>query len=241
MSDCKRICLWSGPRNVSTALMYAFDQRSDTTCVDEPLYGHYLQVSGAVHPGGDEVMAAMDCDGDRVVREVVLGDCQTPVLFCKMMAHHLLALDQHFLERTVNVILTRDPVDVLPSLQVQVPNPGLADTGYAEQVRLLQGFNELPVVDSRELLLHPESVMRQLCQQLGLDYEEGMLEWPAGPKGCDGVWAPHWYHNVHKSTRFQTYRPKTEPFPEHLKPLLEQCQPLYQTLFDAAIKGDARE
>lgn len=241
MGHCKRICLWSGPRNVSTALMYAFDQRADTTCLDEPLYGHYLRVSGAGHPGGESVLAAMDLDGDRVIRDQVMSDQPTPVLFCKMMAHHLVSLNTSFLDHVSNVILTRNPRDVLPSLQVQVPNPTLADTGYAVQVELKTRMPGSPVIDAMELLLEPAAVLAKLCQQIGIDPDRGMLSWPPGPKACDGVWAPYWYHNVHRSRKFQTYRPKTAPFPEHLKPLLDQCRPLYDELYATAIKGTVHE
>ncbi len=235
--DCKRICLWSGPRNVSTALMYAFAQRRDTRCVDEPLYGHYLAVSGAEHPGGADVMSAMDCDGARVVRDVVLGPCEAEVKFLKMMAHHLTGLDWGFLDQTCNVILTRDPREVLASLVSQVPEPELRDTGFAEQVRLLQRFPDAPVVDARELLTDPAAVLAELCRRLGLEFEPGMLRWPPGPKSCDGVWAPHWYHNVHRSTGFQPYRPKTRPLARSLEPLEAKCRPLYEILYAQAIRA----
>src|SRR5262245_29116068 len=111
----KRINVWSGPRNVSTALMYSFAQRSDTRVVDEPLYGHYLRVSGAPHPGADEVMADMSTDAAQVIGEVIMGPCDRPVLFMKQMAHHLVDLDRSFLAKTINVLLIRDPVQMLPS------------------------------------------------------------------------------------------------------------------------------
>ncbi len=236
-NPCKRICLWSGPRNVSTALMYSFAQRADTRCVDEPLYGHYLEVSGARHPGGDEVVRALDTDGERVVREVVLGPSERPVLFLKMMAHHLIALDWGFLDQTVNVILTRDPREVLASLVRQVPQPRLADTGYEVQLRLSERFPDAPVVDARELLTDPPGVLAELCRRLSLDFDPGMLSWPPGAKSCDGVWAPHWYHNVHRSTGFQPYRPKTRPLDPALEPLLAECRPLYRTLYARAIRA----
>ena len=131
-----RINLWSGPRNVSTALMYSFAQRKDTIVVDEPLYGHYLRVSDAVHPGAVEVMADMECDGERVVRELVLGPCAAPVLFMKQMAHHLVELDRSFLAETINVLLIRDPVQMLPSLAQNLTLPNLRDTGLAIQSTL---------------------------------------------------------------------------------------------------------
>ncbi|MEM9533728.1 MAG: sulfotransferase family protein [Pseudomonadota bacterium] len=237
-THCKRICLWSGPRNVSTALMYAFDQRADTTCLDEPLYGHYLRASGAPHPGAPDVIADMEADGEKVIREQVLGPVATPVLFCKMMAHHLFDLDEAFLARTYNVILTRQPREVLATLSIQIPDTRMRDAGYDQQVRLLREYPATPVLDARELLLNPERVLTRLCEQLDLPFDPGMLSWPAGPKACDGVWAPHWYHNVHRSTGFAPYAPSTKVMPDHLGPLLAHCQPLYETLSAAAIRAE---
>ncbi len=206
--------MWSGPRNVSTALMYAFRQRPDTEVVDEPLYGHYLKTTGAEHPGRAEVLAAMDCDGARVVRQVLLAPCRAkPVRFFKNMAHHLRGLERGFLDRMTNILLTRDPRAMLPSLARQLPDPTLADTGLAEQVELLRhvraGGGPVVVLDARELLLDPEHVLRQACERLGLPFEPAMLRWPAGPKPEDGVWAEHWYDNARASTGFQPYRPRT--------------------------------
>lgn len=239
MSGCLKLSMWSGPRNVSTALMYSFRQRSDTIVVDEPLYGHYLRVTGADHPGDKEVMAHMDCDGERVVREVILGPCERPVHFFKNMAHHLVELDRGFLSRITNALLIRDPEEMLPSLAKQLPNPTLRDTGLVQQAEILdvilQGNEEPVVLDARELLINPQEVLEQACQKLGIPFEEGMLSWPAGPKPEDGVWARYWYENVHSSTTFARYRPKANPFPEKLKPLLEECLPLYERLREHAI------
>ena len=239
MSGCLKLSMWSGPRNVSTALMYSFRQRSDTIVVDEPLYGHYLRVTGADHPGDKEVMAHMDCDGERVVREVILGPCERPVHFFKNMAHHLVELDRGFLSRITNALLIRDPEEMLPSLAKQLPNPTLRDTGLVQQAEILdvilQGNEEPVVLDARELLINPQEVLEQACQKLGIPFEEGMLSWPAGPKPEDGVWARYWYENVHSSTTFARYRPKANPFPEKLKPLLEECLPLYERLREHVI------
>jgi hypothetical protein len=238
-----RLCLWAGPRNVSTALLYAFAQRGDTRVVDEPLYGHYLRVTGAPHPGADEVVAAMDTDGERVVREVILGPCDRPVLFLKQMAHHLVELDRGFLSQVTNLFLVRDPVEMLPSLIHQVPEPQLEDTGLAVQSRLLAELRaageEPAVIDAKELLLDPPGVLRRLCAHLGLDFDPAMLSWSATPRPEDGVWAPYWYDNLHRSTGFLPYRPKSEPFPERLRPLLAECAPHYETLAAAAIRAGA--
>ena len=236
-----RINLWSGPRNVSTALMYSFAQRPDTRVVDEPLYAHYLRVSGANHPGRDEVLAAQDPDGEAVVREVILGESDRQVLFFKQMAHHLVALDRAFLAKTANVILTRDPREMLPSLRENIPVPTLRDTGYAAQTELLEELRRIgpepPVLDAREVLSNPKAVLGELCRRIGLRFEEAMLSWKAGTRPEDGVWAKHWYKNVHKSRGFEPYRAKSAPFPAELEPLLAECRPHYDALSRVAIRA----
>ncbi len=237
--QCKRICLWSGPRNVSTAVLYAFHQRGDTRAVDEPLYGHYLHHSQAPHPHAPELRAKLNNDGAAVIRDLVLGQVDRPILFLKMMAHHLPGLDPSFLDQTTGVILIRDPREVLATLSIQIPKATMADAGYDQQVRLLQRFPDMPVVDARELLLNPRAVLQELCRRIGIAFDPAMLSWPAGEKSCDGPWAPHWYHNVHQSTGFAPYRPSEKVLPKNLQPLLAQCQPLYQTLLERAIRAPA--
>ena len=219
--------------------MYSFRQRPDTVVVDEPLYGHYLRTTGANHPGVHEVLETMEGDGGRVVRDVLLGPCERPVHFFKNMAHHLVGIDREFLYRITNVLLIRNPKEMLPSLTEQLPEPTLRDTGLDRQIEILDvvlGRSEKPVVlDARELLLDPAGVLRESCERLGLPFEEEMLRWPAGPKPEDGVWAKHWYSNVHASTGFALYRPKTDRFPQRLEPLLEECLPLYEKLRGYAI------
>ncbi len=239
MSECLKLSVWSGPRNVSTALMYSFRQRQDTVVVDEPLYAHYLEVTGADHPGVPEVLAAMDGDGERVVDRVLLGPCECPVHFFKNMAHHLVGLDRGFLSRITNVLLIRDPREMLPSLAEVLREPTLRDTGLDRQVEILNvvlGRGEKPVVlEARELLLDPAGVLRKTCERLDVPFEGEMLHWPAGPKPEDGVWAKHWYRSVHASTGFAPYRPKRTRFPRRLEPLLGECLPLYERLRGYAI------
>ena len=238
------ICLWSGPRNVSTALMYSFAQNDGVDVVDEPLYGHYLRVSGAQHPGRDEVLDAMDCDGDAVMRGLLDRQDNAPArrLFIKHMAHHLVDLDMAFLASTCNVFLVRDPREMLPSLTIQLPHAGLADTGLRQQWELYENLRasgqEPAILDSRELLLDPAGVLQQLCAHIGLPYRSAMLSWEAGPRPEDGVWAPHWYDAVHKSTGFARYKPKTG-FPEPLVPLLEECAPWYDKLYAQCIRANS--
>lgn len=241
-STCLRLSVWSGPRNISTALMYSFAQRADTRVIDEPLYGHYLSLSHADHPGRDEVIAAMENDGERVVREVILGPCDRPVLFLKNMSHHLMELDWAFLNQLTNVLLIRNPEEMLPSLAENLAQPILRDTGYKFQVELLDYLLDRgqtpPVLEARELLSNPASVLRQLCERIGLAFDAAMLHWPAGARPEDGLWAKYWYHNLHRSTGFMPYRPKTDPFPPHLLPLLEECRPYYDRLLSYTIKAE---
>ncbi len=241
MDDVLRVCLWSSPRNVSTALMYSFAQRPDTRVLDEPIYGHYLRVTGAQHPIPGDVIAAMESDGSKVISDVILGPCDRPTLFMKQMTHHLVDIDLSFLKRTTNVLLTRDPVEMLPSLDRVLDGPTLRDTGFKGQtdlLALLREYGQEPlVIDSRELLRDPPGVLATLCAGVGIEFDDSMLRWEAGPRPEDGVWAPHWYTNVHKSTGFEPYRPKLEPFPPHLEPLLAECQPYYDTLYQLAIKA----
>lgn len=238
----KPICLWSGPRNVSTALMYSFAQLNNVQVIDEPLYGHYLRTTGAAHPGRDEVIAAMNCDGNAVMTSLIRRQQvrPSPRLFIKHMAHHLVDLDLTFLADTCNVFLIRDPHEMLPSLTVQLPNAELADTGLKRQSQLfdeLRDTGQAPLIlDSRELLINPGQVLKQLCRAIELPFSESMLKWPAGERTEDGVWAPHWYHSVHQSTGFQAYKEKIN-FPESLLPLLEQCKPWYEQLFAHALRA----
>ncbi|MFQ5983122.1 MAG: sulfotransferase family protein [Woeseiaceae bacterium] len=237
-----RICVWSGPRNISTALMYAFAQRADTTVYDEPLYAHYLVNSHArdYHPGAEEIIATMENDGEKVVADVILGPQPTPVAFFKQMTHHLVELDRAFMKRTVNVMLTRHPRDVLPSYAEQVSKPTLADVGYQMHLDLVEYLRSLgeepPVLDAEATLDDPRGVLEKLCVRIGIPFDTAMLSWPAGARPEDGIWARHWYAGVHRSTGFQPYEPKTEPFPEHLKALFDECMPYYDTLLREAIR-----
>lgn len=236
-----RICLWSGPRNVSTALMYSFAQRADTKVFDEPLYGHYLKNTEAkfYHPMAERILSEMENNGEKVVS--FMQSCnEKPILFFKQMTHHLVKLDWSFLKDMQNIILTRDPVDMLPSYAKEIENPTMADVGYAMHTELFDYLDNLSrppiVLDSRKLLENPERVLRKLCAALSIPYDSAMLSWPAGANAEDGVWADHWYGNVHKSTGFQKYAPKTAPFPERLKPLLEECINHYNRLAKISIE-----
>ncbi len=225
--------------------MYAFAQRSDTQVIDEPLYAHYLHTkygadaAESTHPATAEVIASMATDATEVVRDVILGPCDTPVLFMKQMAHHLIEIDLGFLERTLNIFLIRDPKEMLLSLAKVIGLPTLADTGLKTQhdlfISLRAAGQSPPILDARLLLEDPRGVLRQLCERLDLRFDASMLSWEAGGHPADGVWAPYWYGNVHRSTGFAPYRPKSEPFPAELEAVFAACSPYYESLRRDAI------
>jgi hypothetical protein len=238
MQNVKRIQCWSGPRNISTALMYSWRERADTTVVDEPLYAHYLSNDDRAHPGVAEVLASQSLDPDEVIRDVILGPCETPVLYIKQMAHHLRDVDRAHLAQTENILLTRDPREMLASLSVQLPNCDLSDTGLVECVDLLdavlaEGGRPL-VIDSQTLLRNPTRVLTEVCSHVGVDFDPAVLSWAPGPKPENGVWAPHWYDNVHRSTGFATHEAKSREVPVHLHPVLNEAMPLYERLSEYA-------
>ncbi len=234
------ICLWSSPRNISTALMYSFAQRSDMTVIDEPLYAYFLERSGAGHPGRMQVLGTQSTDGNRVVSDVILKEYPTPFSLHKQMTHHLDGLEKNFLEKTKNVLLIRSPYEIVLSYAKVMNRVTPADVGIPQQFELLQYLmktNRLTaVVDARTLLLDPPSILKQLCDKLEIPFMEKMLHWKAGPRKEDGVWAEFWYSNVHKSTGFQQYKAKEEVLPPNLQQVVDECQPYYDTLLNYALK-----
>lgn len=235
-----RISVWSGPRNVSTALMYSFAQRPDAHVVDEPLYGHYLKTTGAQHPGKDELLRVLETDSDKIIRETILGYEGKSIFFIKNMAHHLTGLDRAFLEKLTNLLLIRDPREMLPSLVNQIPHPVLRDTGLDQQLSLFKNLvaADKPtfIFDSKDLLLNPEGILKEFCRFVGIPFYQEMLSWEPGPRPEDGAWAPYWYHNVHKSTGFAKYEMKKEKISPELQPLMDESVAIYEELYSNAIK-----
>ncbi|MGM0547347.1 MAG: sulfotransferase family protein [Bacteroidota bacterium] len=240
----KLINMWSGPRNISTAIMYSFAQRSDTKVVDEPFYAHYLLQSGAEHPARAKVLDSQPKDPAVSLQNLLAASHSSEVLFVKNMAHHMIEMEDT-LDKLISVFepifLIRDPAEMLLSLDKSLPNPMMRDTGYQHLIDLFNKAKKrglsLTVIDSKELLQNPEGVLTALCKQLEIPFEQSMLSWDAGPIAEDGIWAEHWYHNVHSSTGFNPYIPKDESLPEHLTPLYKQCKPIYDKMFAHAIKN----
>ena len=237
MNKTKRIFLWSGPRNISTTLMYSFAQRKDTKVFDEPLYAHYLTSTNAkeYHPDAEFIIRSMECNG-QVVVDKMLDNNSAELVFFKNMTHHLLDIDKSFMKKGLNVILTRSPEDMLPSFHKVIPNPTLNDVGYKSHVKLLHYFEEnnisYLVMDSKMILDNPEHELKRLCKHANIPFLNAMLSWPKGPRVEDGVWAKDWYHNVHQSNGFMKYKKKTKEFPKELNTLLDECLVYYKQLKD---------
>lgn len=232
-----RLAVWSGPRNISTALMRSWGNRDDAFVCDEPLYAHYLATTHRPHPMAAEVIASQDNDWRNVVAWLtgpVPGGKM--IFYQKHMSHHLIPeISRDWLPKLTHCFLIRDPREVLLSLDKKFERPLLADTGYAQQVEIFEYIRRetgatCPVVDARDILTNPRGVLTRLCATLNVPFQEAMLRWPPGPRDTDGVWAKHWYNAVEKSTSFQPYQPKNKPLPDHLRELYDQCQPYYEKL-----------
>jgi hypothetical protein len=206
-----RLACWSGPRNISTATMRAWENRPDCEVVDEPLYAWYLAQTGIDHPGRDEVIAAGETDWRLVVESLTRPWPDGPVLqYQKHMAQHLVPdLPREWIGSLRNVLLIRDPAEVVSSYLRSRATVVPDDIGILQQLELhdLLGA-DVPVIDSADFLRDPESHLRWLCDYAGVDFSPAMLTWPAGPRESDGVWAPYWYDAVLRSTGFEPYRPR---------------------------------
>lgn len=230
--------MWSGPRNISTALMRSWGNRPDTFVCDEPLYAHYLQVTGLDHPGRDEIVAHHESDW-RKVAAWLTGPIPEgkPVFYQKHMAHHLLPeIDREWLGSLTHCFLIREPREMLTSLIKVLPRPRLEDTGLPQQVELFERERERtgatpPVLDARDVLNDPRGMLEALCRTIGVPFTEAMLSWPAGPRATDGIWAKYWYGQVERTTSFQPFKPKGEEVPTEFRPLLAECEALYTYLY----------
>lgn len=243
MPVTKRINFWSSPRNISTALMYSFAQRSDTRVVDEPLYAHYLHHGqpAVLHPAERDILKHQDKDGRKVIEKVLRGAYDRPVVLFKQMTHHLVNLEWDFMRDMDNVMLIRNPKEIIASYSKIIPNPSITDIGVRKQIQLYHFLEDhgclTAIIDAKELLLNPPHVLRKLCERLEIPFEENMLHWEAGPRPEDGVWAPHWYRQVHKSTGFIKYKEKQLELTPAQTVLAQQCQPYYSRLYELSIKA----
>jgi hypothetical protein len=234
-----RINCISSPRNISTALMYSFREREDTSVLDEPFYAFYLAKSGKIHPGREEILASQPHDPQEVFQS--FDACPTPVLYIKNMAHHMRLLQADDFTHYKTLLLIRDPRQLIASFAQIIDNPDMNDIGVRDQYDLYKHYSDrgqsVCILDSGELLKDPPGVMERLCACLGIPYDQTMLQWPPGPRPEDGVWAKYWYANVHKSTGFSTQSTSNRPLPEHCHTLYDQAMPYYAELYSHSIKA----
>ncbi len=247
MSENTIVAMWSGPRNISTAMMRAFENRADAAVWDEPFYAHYLHTTGLDHPMRDDVIAAGETDAGKVIERCLTmperpnrhGNAPTLWFQKHMTVHMRPAIPLDWTASVRSFFLIRRPEAVLASYHDRRADPTMADVGFERQAELFdliaarQGTRP-PVVDSDTVLAAPERTLRALCDALGIAFDPAMLSWPAGPRSDDGVWAPHWYASVDTSTRFAAPRPP-RPLPEHLLPLARACRPHYEKLAEYAL------
>jgi hypothetical protein len=232
-----RIAMWSGPRNISTAMMRSWDARPDTFVVDEPFYAFYLNATGKKHPGANEVIANGETDWRKVVAQLT-GPIANgkKIFFEKQMTHHLLPeVDRQWLGLVTNCFLIRAPEEVITSYIKKNSDPTLEDLGFVQQCEIFDWVRKhtgaIPaVVDAKDVLQNPKDTLRLLCHAVGVEFDDAMLSWPPGLRDTDGIWAKYWYSEVARSTSFQPYRQKNEPVPDCLGEIHERCQECYERL-----------
>ncbi len=228
--------MWSGPRNISTAMMRSWGSRADTVVIDEPLYAHYLKQTCLPHPGAAEIVAAHETRIEAVLR-TLFGELPPgkTILYQKHMAHHLLPdMATDWVNQLTNCMLIREPRAMLLSLSRVLDQPSIEDTGLPQQVRLFEQLHQRgqtpPVIDSMDVLLCPEKMIPALCDALAVPNDDAMLSWEAGPQPTDGIWEEHWYASVNASTGFEPYRERTGELPNDLEAVCRDCEALYKLL-----------
>lgn len=231
----------SGPRNLSTAIMYSFLNRSDTDAIDEPFYAYYLSHFDVSHPGYEEIISSQSKNANQVVSDLFHSKRAKPQLFIKNMAHHLRGFDYYHLFTRNTFFLIRNPAELIHSFSKVMSDFTAEDLGIIREYELVQEYhkinNRLPLIlDSGNLLQDPKSILIRLCSGLNIQFEKSMLQWNSGPRKEDGVWAKYWYSSVHKSTHFNkkpTSRPEVD---EKYRDIYEEVLPFYLELHKQSIK-----
>jgi hypothetical protein len=239
----KVINLISGPRNLSTALMYSFAQREDMIVMDEPFYGYYLKNADRnnPHPSQEEILELMEVRENKIIETINQNSLHKNV-FVKGMAHHLLSESPLFILDWDNVLLIRHPKKLIASFSKVISNPDLTDIGIKKEAELflfLQKNGKTPlVIDSDELLKNPKAYLITICEHLDIPFDEKMLVWQKGGIPEDGIWAKHWYSNVHNSEGFAVQKSSSQALAPHLEPLLKAALPFYDILKSSILKNE---
>ena len=237
-----RIAMWSGPRNISTAMMRSWGNRGDTFVVDEPFYAFYLKATGKQHPGAEEVIANGETDWRKIVAKCANAPTGKQIFYQKQMTHHLLAeVNRDWLGAVTNCFLIRDPAEVICSYIKKNEDPTLQDLGFIQQIEIFDWVrnhigSSPPVIDATEVLRDPKRVLQLLCGSVGVEFDEAMLSWPPGLRETDGIWAKHWYGEVATSTSLQPYRAKDECVPESFREVHDRCRECYEELYQYRLR-----
>lgn len=235
--------MWSGPRNISTAMMRSWGSRSDTFVIDEPYYAHYLSQNELDHPGREEVIQEGELDSEKVSRGLVNDTKDScSIYYQKHITHHLLdSIDREWMKSVVNCFLIRDPKDMIISYSKVHPDLNMHLLGLEEQNEIFEYVKNIageipPVIDAKDVLMNPRDILGKFCDKIGVIFSEEMLTWARGSRDTDGNWGKYWYKNVVNSTGFNEYKPKMEEVPDRYLDLYEDCYKLYKNLHDLRIK-----
>lgn len=250
MAEVLRVAMWSGPRNISTAMMRAWENRPDTVVVDEPFYAYYLQATGKKHPGAKEVIANGEIDWRKAVADLTTavplsrhkGRSHIGIFYQKQMTHHLLPeIEREWLVGLTNCFLIRDPAEVIVSYLKKQDEFTEEDLGFEQQADIFDFVRRRlgsvpPVIDARDVLKDPERLLRLLCAALEIRFEPAMLSWPPGLRETDGIWARHWYGEVAKSTGFEPFRERRAEVPEGQRAIEARCREFYELLYQHRLR-----
>ncbi len=235
------IAMWSGPRNLSTALMRSFENRTDTTVIDEPFYAHFLKQTNLNHPGKDEIISTLDSDWDSIVKKIIGPIPQNKSIWYQkhMAQHNLEGYDINWIKKFHNCILIRNPKYVIPSYNKQHSLSDEKLLGYSQQLDLIQILEEEgitpPIFDAADILEKPEQALKKICISVGISFSQNMLKWPKGKRKSDGIWAKYWYRSVENSSGFQPFQKKDIIIDKKLIPLYEKCLAGYHSMYEKRI------
>ena len=235
--------MWSGPRNISTALMRSWENRPDCSVVDEPFYACYLKETGLEHPCREQILQNQSHSWQQVIAQLTREEPGTPLFYQKLMTHHMLpGVEMDWCRGLRHCFLIRDPATIIASYLQKMPSVTIDDIGIVRQLELFREIDELTgktpaIIDSDDVLHDPTSVLLQLCKVLDVEFmPREMTHWPPGQRTSDGVWAGHWYHSVEESTGFMPWRERKVGLAEEQQALADDMQDYYQQLAQHRIK-----
>ena len=236
------IAMWSGPRNISTALMRSFENRSDTVVLDEPFYAYFLKHTNLNHPGKEEIISTQECKWAKIVKKITGPVPQNKSIWYQkhMAQHNLEKYDISWIGKFKNCILIRDPKYVIPSYNKRYSFLHKNLLGYPQQlniIRILEDTEGLtpPIFDASEILKNPRLALKKICNSIGISFSEKMLKWPKGKRKSDGVWSKYWYKNVESSSGFKPFRKKNITIEKKMSALYKDCLLDYNSMYEKRV------